>query len=237
VSVCVAAYNEAKTVGRVLREVCEVLEHHGHCRFEIIVCDDGSDDGTAAVIEDARAQIPCLRVISHARNAGIRATVEDLYAAARYEWIADVPGDGEWPPSMLVDLLPLTDRWDVIVASRRDKHYRWFRSLVSWTFNAVPWMLFGVRTYDAGACKLMRRELAQNMAIVSRSPFSEAERLVRAADADARITELPVETSVRQFGQSHGVSTGVLMEAVLDVGRVWWALRGRRVLRRAVPQR
>ena len=128
--------------------------------------------------------------------------------------------------------MPLTKEWDVIIASRKRKHYNMFRQFVSWGFNAVPSVLFGVRTIDAGAIKLMRREIIERFDLVSRSPFSEAERLIRATRAGYRITEYPVDVSLRTTGQPRGVGIASILSAVSDIFRVWCAINFRKNKRR-----
>ena len=224
VSVCFPAYNEGPNVAAVLESAHGLLADSG-LDYEILVCDDGSTDGTAGIINDITRRRPRMRAIYHASNQGIRATFEHLYREASKEFVFLNSTDGQWETRILLDLLPLTREWDVIIATRRDKHYRFTRSVVSWGFNEIPRLLFGVRTRDAGAVKLVRREIIERFALVSRSPFSEAERLVRAARAGYRITDHPVETSVRRTGRSRGVSAHLVFAALMDVARVWRALR------------
>jgi glycosyltransferase involved in cell wall biosynthesis len=222
--VCFPAYNEEATIGSVLLEAHGLLSVSG-LSYEIIVCDDGSVDGTGAVIDSMTNGIPRLTVLRHPRNLGIRATFEHLYSAARNDFVFLNSTDRQWKTSILFDMLPLTREWDVVVASRIHKHYGWVRSSVSWAFNAIPVLVFGVRTFDAGAVKLTKREIIVRFPLVSQSPFSEAERLIRAVRAGYRITQYPVEISDRRTGRSHGVSARALREAIVDLWRVWWSLR------------
>jgi hypothetical protein len=83
-----------------------------------------------------------------------------------------------------------------------------------------------VRTLDAGAVKLVRGEIIRRFPLVSQSPFSEAERLIRAARAGYRITEYPVEISIRTTGKAQGVRLKFLWEALMDIPRLWWDLHG-----------
>jgi glycosyltransferase involved in cell wall biosynthesis len=226
VSVCFPAYNEEATISEVLVEAHELLSASS-LEYEILVCNDGSMDRTGIIIEEIAPRIPFLRVIHHPRNLGIRATYEHLYAEASKEFVFLNATDRQWETRILFQMLSLTKDWDIVIASRRSKHYGMFRAIVSWVFNVIPPMLFGVRTYDAGAVKLMRREIISRFPLVSRSPFSEAERLIRAARAGYRITEYPVEISVRRAGQAKGVRGRALVDAILDVLRVWRSLRHR----------
>lgn len=224
VSVCFPAYNEEATIRAVLEDASAVLEGAG-LEYEIIVCDDGSRDRTGAIADDVAARVPRMRVIHQSPNRGIRDTFERLYHEATKEFVFLNSTDGQWDTRVLLDLLPLSTEWDVVIASRREKHYGAMRGAVSWAFNALPSWLFGVRTADAGAVKLVRREIIERFTLVSRSPFSEAERLIRASRAGYRITERPTETRPRASGRARGVNSRLVLEACGDVVRVWRSLR------------
>jgi glycosyltransferase involved in cell wall biosynthesis len=226
VSVCFPAYNEELTIADVLREAHELLSASG-IDYEIIVCDDGSKDGTGAIIDRVASELGRMRVLHHARNLGIRETFEHLYRVASKDYVFLNSTDRQWQTSILFDMLPLAKDWDIVIAARKKKHYGLAREIVSRGFNLIPVALFGVRTYDAGAVKLVKREIIERFELVSRSPFTEAERLIKAARAGYRITEYPVEVSARRTGKAQGVKGNVLKEALFDVARVWWSLRGK----------
>ncbi len=226
VSVCFPAYNEQETVFAVVTQAHELLERSG-IEYEILVCNDGSSDRTREVIDGLAGSVAFLRVLHNERNLGIRATFERLYSEAAKEFVFLNSTDQQWETRILFDLLQLASNWDIVIASRREKHYGVVRSVVSWAFNAIPSVLFGVRTVDAGAVKLIRREIIERFPVVSRSPFSEAERLIRASRAGYRITYYPVTTAAREAGKAKGVSLGAVLEALKDVARVWWSLRAR----------
>jgi hypothetical protein len=151
----------------------------------------------------------------------LQGTFEELYREASKEFVFLNATDGQWPNAILLQMLPLTGEWDVIIASRKNKHYGLQRSLVSWGFNLMPRLLFRVQTYDAGAVKLVRREVFDGIPVVSRSAFAEAERLIRAARAGYRIMALPVETSPCQAGRSSTVRLSTVGNSLADVWRLW----------------
>jgi glycosyltransferase involved in cell wall biosynthesis len=224
VTVCFPAYNEEETIGEVLAEACELLSRSG-VEYEILVGNDGSTDATRTIIEEISSRTPGLRIIHHPRNLGIRATFERLYSEATKDFVFLNSTDKQWDTRILFEMLPLAGDWDVIIASRKDKPYGPVRGFVSWAFNMIPRLLFGVRTFDAGAVKLTRREIITRFALVSRSPFSEAERLIRASRAGYLITEHRVEVTARRAGRARGVRPGLVFESIKDVARVWWSLR------------
>jgi glycosyltransferase involved in cell wall biosynthesis len=224
VSVCFPAYNEEQTLRAVLEDARQFLASSG-IDYEILICDDGSTDATPTIIRDVAEGDARIRAWSHERNQGIFVTFEDLYARATKEFVFLNSTDEQWDTRILLDLLPMTASADVVIASRRNKHYTPVRRVISWAFNGLPTLLFGVRTYDAGAVKIMRREIITRFALISRSPFSEAERLIRAARLGYRIAEYPVDTRPRRTGQGSGTNWSLVRGSVRDFMRVWIALR------------
>ena len=226
VSICVPAFNEEATIAAGLLQIEELADGLG-CSYEMIICDDASTDRTGSILRDMVRDRPQWRLISHERNRGIRATFEELYAAARMDLVFLIPSDLEWPANTLSRLLPLITDSDMVIAARIDKHYGFRRAFVSDAFNLVARFLFSVRTSDAGAVKLVRREVIQKIKVISQSPFSEAERIIRAVRSGYRLKIVMIETQRRPAGVSHGVSLKVLALAFGDVMRVWFDLNFR----------
>lgn len=223
-SVCFPCFNEEATIAEVLLEAHQLLSA-SQLDYEILVCNDCSTDRTAEIIAGVAKQIPELRILTHDTNRGIFTTFEDLYAAASKDFVFLNSTDRQWDTRLLFEMLPLTARFDVIITRRTNKPYGPLRSVVSWGFNVLPQLLFGTKTYDAGSVKLTRREIIERFRLVSTTPFSEAERLIRAARAGYRITELPVEVAAREHGPTRGVHLPVIGRSLVDVARVWSALR------------
>jgi glycosyltransferase involved in cell wall biosynthesis len=100
VSFVVPCYN----YGRYLSEcLSSIFRQEGHDHFEIIVIDDGSNDGTRDVLRshsDSR-----LRVIIHERNLGHILTVNEGLAAARGVFIARIDPDDRYRPWFLSSVL------------------------------------------------------------------------------------------------------------------------------------
>lgn len=95
VSIVLPAYNREKTIGAAIRSVLRQT----YSDFELIVVDDGSQDGTveaARAVQDSRIRVLALeenRGAGGARNAGIQ--------AARAPWVAFQDSDDEWLPEKL----------------------------------------------------------------------------------------------------------------------------------------
>jgi glycosyltransferase involved in cell wall biosynthesis len=226
-SICFPAFNEEQTIYDVIRQAHQSLAGSG-LDYEILVCDDASADRTGQIADSLAAELSHIRVLHHRRNLGIRQTFEELYRESSKDFVFLNSTDGQWDTSIALDMLPMTDRWDIIVARRISKPYGPWRRFVSYAFNLLPLLFFGVQTYDAGSVKLVRRSIIESLQTVSKSPFVESERIIRARRAGYRVTQLPVHVAPRRAGTSRGAKPAILLTACLDIPRVWWSLRSSR---------
>jgi len=222
VSFLFPCYNEEGTIAEVVREAWAVAQQlHPSC--EILALDDGSRDRTLEVLQGLTEEVPALRVLRHERNQGLFATFQDLFHAAACPWVFLNGADGQWAAAELLRLLAARDERDVVVGVRRVKRYSAQRQVVSWAFNFLTWLLFGVETRDAGSVKLMRREVAR-LPLVSTSPFGQAERLIRAVAAGYQVGFSEVEHRDRTAGKATGASWKNIRGSLADMARVWWEL-------------
>lgn len=115
-SVLIPAYNEHATISTVLSKVLALPVN----LREIIVVDDGSKDGTDAVVERFAAEDARVRFIRHKKNAGKTAAIRTALDAAVGDIILIQDADLEYDPSDIPELLApiLEDKADVVYGSR-----------------------------------------------------------------------------------------------------------------------
>jgi glycosyltransferase involved in cell wall biosynthesis len=114
VHIVIPAFNEAATIGALIRQCREAVESP-----YVIVVDDGSHDGTASVAAQSGA-----RVVSHRENQGKGAALMDGIRAAIANGAAAVvtlDGDGQHRPQDLPHLLACSAAWPghIVIGSRR----------------------------------------------------------------------------------------------------------------------
>ena len=228
-SVVVPAYNEERTVAGVLRAHAD-LGRRLAGEVEVIVCDDGSADGTPAAIAAAAADFPEIRILRNANNAGIPATMKRLYAEARGDWVYFTPADGQVPVGALETMWRARDENSLVVGRRVPRRDPLSRVLIAELYSAGLRFIFRLPVKDIDSVKLYRGEDLRSLEIRSRSNFFEAEMLITLCRRRRPVTEVVVEHRPRISGVAHGVTPANAALAVWELLRFTASdfVRGRR---------
>ncbi len=222
--------NEAGNVARLADEIAEACG--GLAPFEAIFVNDGSDDGTAAAIAQARARHPWLREVRHARSCGQSAAVLSGVRAARAPICCTLDGDGQNPPSEIPKLAaPLladeAGRLGLVAGQRVDRQDTLSKRLASRAANGLRRRLLHDDTRDTGCgLKAFRREMFLAL------PFFD--HIHRYLPALARregweVALVDVSHRSREAGSSNYTNFGRAMVGALDLFGVWWLIRRRRL--------
>ncbi len=219
-SILFPAYNEEAVIAEVVTESDNALRNSGY-RYEIVVLDDASTDQTVAILETLSKRVPALRILRHQCNKGYIASLSDLMSDARGQWLFHNGADGQWKTAEVLRMMPLRNQYDIILGVRREKRYSMQRSFISWMFNWLPRVLFGVNTHDAGSIKLFPKRLLRDVSLTSTSPFREAERLIRAELIGYKIGVIPVDHYSRRSGKASGARMRLVLASLCDLLRSW----------------
>ena len=126
-SVIIPAYNESERILPYLAEITGYLGRRG-TPYEVLVVDDGSHDGTAALVEQLRMKEPAVRLLRLAQNAGKGCAVRTGMQVARGEFQLMADADGATPIQELERLEAVIGNGaDLAIGSRflasRDNRY------------------------------------------------------------------------------------------------------------------
>jgi glycosyltransferase involved in cell wall biosynthesis len=202
-SIVIPAYNEERRLPATLDRILEYAQRSPVPVMEILVVDDGSRDGTAALVE---ARTGILRLIRNPGNRGKGYAVRNGMLAAQGDWILSTDADLSAPIGELEKLIESARREDAVVAigsralDRRlvKVHQPMVRELSGRAFNMVMRGVTGLPFRDTQCgFKLFRRDAARE--IFSRQVedgFSfDVEDLLIARVLGLRSIEVPVEWS------------------------------------------
>lgn len=202
ISVIIPLYNEAESIGPLFEQLCPVLRSLSR-PYEVILVDDGSEDGTASAMSRIAGTDQHVRLITLRRNFGQTAALMAGIDHAAGEIIVPMDGDGQNDPADIPALLAkLEEGYDVVSGwrqGRQDAPIR--RTLLSRIANLLISRLSGVKLHDYGCTlKAYRRDVLEDVRI-----YGEMHRFIPiyAKWQGARVTEMPVRHHARKHGRSN----------------------------------
>jgi dolichol-phosphate mannosyltransferase len=227
VSVVIPVCNEEENVEPLAREIHSALT--GLHSFETIFVDDGSTDGTAKAVLDARAAgLPEIRLLRHALRSGQSAAVATGVLHARAPWIATLDGDGQNDPADIPRLLATlakagSSKLRLVMGNRTTRRDTWLRRLSSRVANSVRGGLLGDGTPDTGCgIKVFDRGVFLDI-----PRFDHMHRFMPALfqREGYEVTSVPVSHRSRMLGKSKYGLHNRLWVGIVDLGGVMWLLR------------
>ncbi|MBI4022091.1 MAG: glycosyltransferase family 2 protein [Candidatus Andersenbacteria bacterium] len=224
-SVVLPAYNEAAVIADSVSAAVRYLIGRVP-KFEVIVVDDGSTDGTGAAVQGLIPTWPAVRLVHHERNRGYGEALRSGFTAARHEWVFLMDADGQFDIAELGRFFPLTERCDFIAGWRANRADSWQRAVFTWGYNLLVRALFGLPVRDVGcAFKLFRRSVWQQVGgrVQARDhKVFSVEWLWCVQRSGAAVCELPVRHLPRRGGQATGARLDVVWAMLREMARLRW---------------
>jgi hypothetical protein len=215
--VMIPAYNEEATIGRVIREIPRSFV--GISKVEVLVCDDGSQDGTVAAATAAGAD----HIVKLRRNFGLTtafSTGLQACLALGADIIVNTDADSQYDPSDIERLIApiLQGEADMVSGNRQVDHLDHMPPAKKYGNRAGSWMLrviAGSPVKDASSgFRAFSRECALRLNPYIGHTYTH-QTLIQAAHAGMVVAEVPVafRRSAREGGESRligGVGSHIL---------------------------
>jgi glycosyltransferase involved in cell wall biosynthesis len=202
VSVIAPVYNEDKSIATLYEQIHKTLESEG-LRWELVLVNDGSTDGTPALLDELAATDRRVKVVHFRRNYGQTAAMMAGIDFALGDTIVAIDADLQNDPADIPRLLAtLREGFDVCSGwrkIRKDDSLR--RNFPSRMANLLISKVSGVRLHDYGcSLKAYRKEVVKGVKL-----YGEMHRFIPiyASWHGARVTEIPVNHNPRLHGKSN----------------------------------
>ena len=221
-SVVVPFYNEADCARQLAHEIVSTMRTLAS-RWELILVNDGSTDGTEEVLRAFARGEPFCRVVTLRRNSGQAAALWVGMRAATGRILVTMDGDGQNVPADIPLLLAALENVDMVVGIRQTRQDSGLRRRISRLANAVRSRVLRDGVSDSGcALKAFRREVVGALIpLKTLSSFIPA----LAAASGFRVAQIPVRHRARQGGRSNYGLRVFLWRPVLDMLGMWWFTR------------
>ena len=227
-SVVIPVYNEERWLGELVRRVQAVP-----IPKEIVLVNDASTDGSAAVLTALEAEFDNVKVFHQPKNAGKGAALREGFKHCTGDAIVVQDADWEYDPAEYPRLIqPIVDgRADVVFGSRfiGDSHrvlYFW-HSICNRVLTTLSNMFTNLNLTDMETCyKVFRREVLEGIQIKSNRFGFEPEitaKVARKRDGKPswRIYEIPISYSGRTYEEGKKIGLKDAFSALYCIVRYW----------------
>lgn len=233
--VIVPTYNERQNIAKLIYNVLAQ-----DTRLDVLVVDDGSPDGTGAVVAEIAGENSRVNALHRPKKLGLGTAylAGFRWALERgYDFIFEMDADFSHDPGHLPQFLEVIRNADLVLGSRyRDGkvtvvNWPMMRLMLSYAANIYARAVTGLPLFDStGGFKCFRKKVLEEIdldSVKSNGYAFQIEMSFRAWRKNFRIVEIPIVFVDRTEGQSK-MSRKIVREAVWMVWRLrWWSLTGR----------
>lgn len=226
--VVIPTYNEAETIAEIVSLVLEVVPE-----LSVLVVDDSSPDGTAAIVKESFADQPRVHVLTRQLKQGL-----GLAYLEGFEWafskgfdaIVEMDADGSHRQADLVSLIEASGTAELVIGSRwidggEVKNWPWFRKLVSRIGNRYAQAMLGTKILDmTSGFRVYRAVFLQQLVSepVSSHGYSFQVELAYLTSRTGSVVEVPITFVERVNGKSK-MTLAIVLEALTKV--TFWGIK------------
>jgi len=225
VSALFPCYNDALSIGTMVRDIHRALEA-SVADFEVIVVNDGSADDSLAVLHALADEFPKLRIVNHPTNRGYGGALISGFAAATKEWVFYTDGDAQYDAGeVTVCLAAVTDEIDVVQGFKIGRGDRWYRKVIGRVYHHVVRVAFRLRIRDTDCdFRLIRRSVLDRVTLRSTTGVICVEMMCSFLRVGARFTEVGVTHRYRPHGKSQFFRVPAIARSAVQLLQLWWRL-------------
>ncbi len=202
-SIVISLFNEEESLPELISWIERVMVDHGY-KYEIIMVDDGSTDGSWKIITELSAKNPDIRGISFRRNYGKSAALYHGFKTAEGRVVVTMDADLQDSPDEIPELyrMVVEDGWDIVSGWKKQRFdNKLTKNLPSKLYNWTARKITGIKLHDMNCgLKAYRNEVVKNIEV-----YGEMHRYIPYLAKNAgfsRITEKPVQHQKRKYGVS-----------------------------------
>jgi len=205
-SVVMPVYNERETVEEIIRRVLAV-----QVRTQLIVVDDGSNDGTREILAGLQRELG-FELVLQARNQGKGAALRRGFQEIRGELVVIQDADLEYSPEEYPQLIELIckGRADVVYGSRflgRHRVFMFSHYLGNRVVTLLTNILYNTMLTDMETCyKVMRTEIVRGMNLQSNGFGIEPEMTAKIFKGRHRVYEIPITYDGRGYDEGKKIT-------------------------------
>lgn len=221
-SVVLPCYNEEANIEASVRDVDTWFSARNHAG-SIIVADDGSTDGSLALLMRLKQSLPRLQIVHLEKNGGYGIAVRAGCDSATTEWIAFMDSDGQFHAKDFDLLLPLCGEFGFVTGRRGKRADSFLRNTFGKILGGMNVLMLGLWVRDVNCgMKIFRRDVWQKI-----RPTQGIEKLFN-TEMFLRLKRQGIawgQVNVPHYPRTAGTPTGGSVKVILRMFKELWGLK------------
>ena len=230
ISVIMPAYNKVQNISSAIEDTVNTLGKYG-AEYEVIVVDDGSNDGTYDKITSAAKEHISVKVCGYKENKGKGYALKHGFQFAQGNLVLFLDADSDLPPSQIPLFLDrmMRDNIDIVIGSKRhplsEVKYPLLRRFLSRGYSLFITLMFNLNITDTQVgIKLFRKNILDQIfpKLLVRKFAFDVELLVNARKLGYHITEMPV---VLNYHHTSRLNLRAIWHIFLDTMAIFYRMK------------
>ena len=229
VSAFFPCYNDALSIGKMVRDVRESLVE-AVSDFEIIVVNDGSSDNSLQVLQELQKEVSELRIVNHEVNRGYGGALLSGIAASTKQWVFYTDGDAQYDAREISRCIAaVTESSDVIQGFKIGRGDPLHRRIIGRVYHHSVRLLFRLPVRDTDCdFRLMRKTILDKFRLQSTTGVICVEMMHAFNRVNARFVEVGVSHYHRPHGKSQFFRVPAISRSAVQLLQLWTRLMLRR---------
>jgi UDP-N-acetylglucosamine---dolichyl-phosphate N-acetylglucosaminyltransferase len=218
--VIVPAYNEEKTIVKVLEDLINM-------GYEFVVVDDGSTDETYTVVNNIIKEKQHGLLLRHLLNRGLGAAIKTGIEAALMEdpdVIVTFDADGQHDPHDIFKVSKpiINNQADLAVGKRNFNEMPYSKKLGNQIMNFITLTFYGIRVSDSqSGLRAFNKKAAETIIINARDYGVSSEIIGEVKRHNLRLKEVPMKTIYTEYSMTKGTNTSeglkILLKLIMNI--------------------
>lgn len=223
ISVFFPCYNDAGTIGILVKKATEILKRE-KLDFEVIVIDDGSTDKSRQILKRLSKTNKKLKLVLHEKNRGYGGAIRSGFDASSKDLIFYTDGDAQYDIAELPILLTLlSDDVDVVNGVKMERKDFMGRVIIGNAYAMAMRWLFLLPVWDVDCdFRLIRNRKLKGIKLRSNSGAICVELVKKLQKNRAKFRQVSVHHRERTYGSSQFFTPKRVIDTIVDLVSLWF---------------